>query len=124
MDLVLSADNFWPRHFERFRSNLLRTDMVETDNEYRLEADVPGLNKENVKINLDDDVLTLTAEYSSTEENEKYHWRERRMEHAMKRIRLPKNGYDREGIKAKCLDGVLTVTIPKKSHESNYITIE
>lgn len=125
MDLILSDfnnhfartpfDTLWPTYMDR-NSNLLRTDMLETDSEYKLVVDVPGFSKEDVKITVNNDVLHITTENkwdSDKNENWRYVWRERRFQLAEKKISLPQGTCDKDNIDANYENGVLTVVIPK-----------
>ena len=123
-------DDFWPVHFEN-RRQLLSTDMVETKEAFVYTVDVPGVNKDQVNLSLNDDILVISADYNvdqKSSEDSKFIWRERHTGHARKRISLPRNRYDPEGVKAKHENGVLVVTIPKLNVEqmkkNNKILIE
>ena len=107
------------------RSWTLAIDLVERDDKYVLRADVPGVKPEDVKIEVDDDVLTVSAEHEESEEEKKgtYVRRERRYGSFSRSITLPK-GVGPDDIEATCKDGVLEVSFPKpKEEERKPITI-
>lgn len=90
-------------------------DVKEEDDRYEVVADVPGLSKEDITIQLNPDrVLTLSGERKSEEEKDEdgYYRLERKFGKFMRSFQLPKDAED-DRIRAKCEAGVLTVTIPK-----------
>jgi len=102
------------------------TDIRETQDKIILEAEVPGMKKEEISIELSpDNVLTLSGQHKFEEKNErdKFHRVERRFGSFRRSLRLPSN-VDTSKISAKCEDGVLAVEIPKTAAEaSKRITI-
>lgn len=90
------------------------TDMMETDNEYLIEVDLPGLTKKDIKINAHDNVLTIEGERKRESKEERPGWlRNERYFGTFKRsIMLPASVVD-DKIKATFKDGVLKVTVPK-----------
>jgi HSP20 family protein len=90
-------------------------DLVETDSHYVLRADLPGLAKDDVKIELDDNVLTVSGERrSETEERSEGGYRrvERAYGSFRRSLTLPA-GVDAEQIDADYADGVLEIRVPK-----------
>lgn len=90
-------------------------DVKEEDDRYEIVADVPGLSKEDITIQVNPDrVLTLSGERKSEEEKDEdgYYRLERKFGKFMRSFQLPKDVEDNK-IRAKCEEGVLTVTIPK-----------
>ncbi len=103
----------------------LAVDLLERDDKYVLRADVPGLKPEDVKIEVEDDVLTVTAEHEETEEDKQGEFirRERRYGSFSRTMTLPK-GVSADQIEATCTNGVLEVTIPRaKEAETEKVTI-
>ncbi|MBA0690852.1 hypothetical protein Goari_008506 [Gossypium aridum] len=93
-----------------------RIDWKETPQAHVIKADLPGLKKEQVKVEVEEGrVLQISGERSKEEEekNDKWHRIERSSGKFMRRFRLPKNAM-MDQIKASMEDGVLTVTVPKK----------
>ena len=103
------------RNFEP-ASGLMKTDVIEKENGYQLEAELPGFNKEDISIDLKDDTLTISASHKENkdekDENGKYIRRERRSSSYQRSFRTP--GLKPEDIIAQYKNGVLTVSIPKK----------
>jgi len=100
-----------------------RVDLIAKDNAYTLSADLPGLNKENVKIDLDTDrgVVTLSGKQESSNESRDGEWvrRERSSGSFTRSIRLP-NDVDIARIdqaKARMDQGVLHMDIPRIKKE-------
>ncbi len=89
-------------------------DITDEVDHIRIKADMPGVPKENVEIQIDDDVLEINAKMDQSEERTEgnYIRRERRTSSFQRRFVLP-DTVDRDGIKANMRDGVLSVTIPK-----------
>ena len=94
----------------------MKTDVIEKDNSYQLEAELPGFNKEDISIDLKNEVLTISASHNENKdeknENGKYIRRERRCSSYQRSFRTP--GLKPEDIIAQYKNGVLTVSIPKK----------
>ncbi|CAN6301438.1 unnamed protein product [Urochloa humidicola] len=93
-----------------------RIDWKETPEAHVFKADVPGLKKEVVKVEVEDgNVLQISGERNKEQEekNDKWHRVERSSGKFMRRFRLPENAKT-EQIKASMQNGVLTVTVPKE----------
>ncbi|MFO0830810.1 MAG: Hsp20/alpha crystallin family protein [Phycisphaerales bacterium] len=92
----------------------LAVDVSETDKEVLVRASVPGFTKDQVTIEVNDDVLTITAEKSEEveEKNERFIRRERRAGRLIRSLPLPSPVAD-DKARAELKDGVLTVAIPK-----------
>ena len=89
-------------------------DLVETDDHYVLRADLPGVSEGDVKIELDDNVLTISGERKSAhkETKEGYYRVERAYGSFSRTLTLPE-GVDADSISASFDRGVLEVQIPK-----------
>ncbi|CAL4921931.1 unnamed protein product [Urochloa decumbens] len=93
-----------------------RIDWKETPEAHVFKADVPGLKKEEVKVEVEDgNVLQISGERNKEQEekNDKWHRVERSSGKFLRRFRLPENAKT-EQIKASMENGVLTVTVPKE----------
>ena len=132
-----SRDPFFGPVFERlfnvdpFRGESLRfsedlmerpwspsVDVKETKEAFILEAELPGLSKDDIHITLEDSVLRLTGErrFQKEEEKENYHRIERAYGSFSRSFTLG-SGVDPSRVQAAFKDGVLTLTVPK-SEES------
>ena len=89
-------------------------DVSETENELIVKAEVPGMDKKDINVNLSDGLLTITGEkhHEKKEESEKYHCFERRYGKFSRTMRLPSE-VETEKVDAMYKDGVLTITLPK-----------
>jgi HSP20 family protein len=89
-------------------------DLVETDEHFVLRADLPGLSEEDVAIELEDNVLTVSGERKAEHEEKKegFYRVERSYGQFRRSLTLP-DGVDAEGIEANFDKGVLEVRIPK-----------
>jgi HSP20 family protein len=89
-------------------------DVMETDSEIELTAELPGLEEKDVQINLTDNVLTIRGEKKSErdEKNKDYRVVERSYGSFYRTLELPP-GVDHDKIKASIDKGVLKVVIPK-----------
>lgn len=101
-------------------------DLVKKDDQLVLRADLPGIKPEEVKIEVEDDVLTVSGEHREETEEKKEHYmrRERRYGSFSRSMVLPR-GVKADDIEAKCEDGVLEVTIPaSKGEEKQKVEIK
>lgn len=97
-----------------------RMDMREVDGAVELTVELPGMTKDDVHIDLEDDVLTVSGEKkSSTETRDKgFRMVERRYGSFSRSVRLPAP-VKADGVKADLKQGVLTVTAPLDADASN-----
>ncbi|HEX5193188.1 MAG TPA: Hsp20/alpha crystallin family protein [Solirubrobacteraceae bacterium] len=88
-------------------------DVIRDDGNLVVRADIPGIKPEQVKIEVDDDVLTVSGEHDERTETKDKHYvrRERRYGSFSRSMALPA-GIDPKKIKAHTHDGVVEVTIP------------
>ncbi|NTV02891.1 MAG: Hsp20/alpha crystallin family protein [Chlorobiaceae bacterium] len=96
-----------------------KVDISEDDKAFFLNADIPGVRKEDVKVTMDDDVLCITAERMQEEEEKKknYHRVERSWGSLSRSFTIGDN-VDSENIKASYDNGVLKIVVPKREPES------
>lgn len=89
-------------------------DITEDEKEYTIKAELPDVKKEDIKLNVHDDVLTITGErkYEKEEKGKKYHRVERAYGSFMRSFTLPENA-DGSKIAAEYKDGLLKVRLPK-----------
>ena len=88
-------------------------DVVRDNGNLVLRADIPGIKPEEVKIEVEDDILTVSGEHEEHKEEKDKHYvrRERRYGSFSRSMALPP-GVEAKSIKAKTHDGVVEVTIP------------
>ena len=110
--------------------SIMRTDIKETEDQYVLSVELPGFNKEDVKLSLKDGYLNISATAQSEDEEEKdgKFLRRERYTGAMTRSFYVGEDITEEDVKAKFGNGVLTLALPKeapkKIEEPKYICIE
>ena len=126
--------NFFGKHnplFGKRARSLMKTDVKETDNSYELEVDLPVFKKDEVKLQLSDGYLTISAE-KGLDKDEKKHGRlirQERYEGAMQRSFYVGDGLTEDDVKASFANGVLNISLPKAEAkkalpEESYIEIE
>jgi len=91
-------------------------DITEDKHAYLIEAELPRVKKEDVKLRVADGQLSISGERvfqrETDDENKKYHRVERNYGRFVRKFRLPKN-VEIDQVSAEFSDGVLTVRIPK-----------
>ena len=105
--------------YGKHAKNMMKTDVRETDDSYEVDMDLPGFNKDEVKVQLADGYLTIEAA-KGLDKDEK---------DKKSRSFYVGEGVTQEDIHAKYEHGVLKLSIPKKEEQkkvekSNYIAIE
>lgn len=108
----------WP-----FRRSLLadtfKIDVQEKDKEYIVEAELPGVKRDDVSLDYDEGKLSISVKKSEESEEKKknYIHRERRYSSAARSVYLENANPD--GISAKLEDGILCITVPKQERPDN-----
>ena len=123
------------RHMVNFSSpqtSVMKTDVKENADGYELHIDLPGYKKEDVKAQLKDGYMTISAQTNSEKEDKdeekKYIRRERYYGNCSRSFYVGEQVTE-DDIKAKFEDGILKISIPKKEpapavDENRYIAIE
>lgn len=141
---TIYADNFVENIFDDFfrdpffsrgavsSVNKMSTDIQDCADCYRIEMDLPGFSREDVRAELKNGYLTILASRSDSkedkDENQRYIRRERYNGHYQRSFYVG-DAVMQEDIKARFTDGVLTIEVPKKENrpeveESKFIPIE
>ncbi len=107
----------WERDFLKgfVSAGNCRTDIREETDRYVLECEMPGLQKQDIRIDMDGNILTLCAKYSKQQQQESsgtYIRRERTCESCCRRFDI--SGVQPDAVEAVYRDGVLVLTLPKK----------
>ena len=113
----LFDDFFTDPVFNMTTTNRMSTDIKEKDNGYELAMEVPGFDKEDLKLDLEDGYLTVSAEHNKTNEekdNEGHIIRQERYYGTTKRSFYVGDAVTKEDIQAKYDKGVLNIFVPKK----------
>jgi len=117
--------------YGKHASNVMKTDVKETDTGYEVDIDLPGFKKDEINAQLDNGYLTISASKGlDKEEKDKKgkYIRKERYAGAMSRSFYVGDGITQEDIKAKYEDGILRLSVPKKDAKAvenkKYIAIE
>lgn len=109
-------DRFWGDRSEDDAFSLAAwhpsADLEEADGAYVITADLPGLKREDIKVNLANHVLTISGERKSEHKDEDNRRTERQYGSFRRSFTLP-SAVDGDNISASYKDGVLTVRLPK-----------
>lgn len=108
----------WPS-LETNGSAVPAVNIRENDREYKLELAAPGFRKEDFKVEVEDEMLKISAEHSESEEhkNEQFTRKEYSMESFERSFSLPSNA-GKENIHAQYNQGMLRIQIPKRTDSS------
>lgn len=98
------------------KSKSVSVNVIENENEYKIEVVAPGFDKSDFNIDLDNNLLTISTEKKEqTEETEpNYTRREYRFDSFKRSFELPENAVEAEQISAKYEAGILNILLPKK----------
>lgn len=118
-DFDLLDDMFGGVFFNEGESKLMKTDIKEKKDEYVIDIDLPGYEKEGIKLNIQDGYLTVYATVNKEEKDEekgKFVRKERYSGECSRSFYVGENVTENE-IKAKFKNGTLTIEIPKKEEK-------
>ncbi len=109
-------DNF----FKKTTKDFMRTDIVEKDNSYDIKIDLPGYKKEDIKIEIENAYLVVRAkrEEEEHEKNKKYIHKERYYGECQRSFYVG-NDIKEDEIKAKFVNGTLSLIVPKKDEKQD-----
>ena len=126
----LFDDFFKDDFFNKKETSLMKTDIKETKDNYLIEMDLPGYDKDNINLSLKDGYLSISAKVEKEEnenEEEKYVRKERFYGECSRSFYVGDN-LTEEDISAEFKNGILKITVPKKeekqSDETKYIEIK
>lgn len=112
-------DDFFGDSFFKENNKMMKTDIKEHDNSYELIVDLPGLNKENINLEIENGYLTISAQTKKDNEEQeegKFIRRERYSGEYQRSFYVGDN-ITEEDIKASFKNGVLNINLPKKDHQ-------
>ena len=119
-------EDFGEPFFTMDSSNNMKSDVIKTDNGYQVTVDIPGVDKDNIDLSYDQDVLSIKAKRDSTlDQKDKENnviASERSYGEYVRNYRLPDVLADK--ISAKAEDGVLTIDLPKAERKETGHKIE
>jgi HSP20 family protein len=118
----LFDDDFFPVLTGR-TSSMPAVNIKEDEKNYTLELAIPGIDKKNLKIDINEDVLTISSETKSEseEENDGYKRKEFSYSSFCRSFYVPEN-VNKDKIGASYKDGVLNIELPKMEEEKSKIT--
>ena len=115
-----SNDNMFPEYLFNVETQgmTMPVDIQEFDNEYKIKAELPGIKKEDIDLDVTKSSLKIHAQKSEEKEenNKKYHKSEFRYGIYNRTIHFPQE-INVENVKAKLEHGVLTLNLPKMQEE-------
>ena len=94
-----------------------RTDVLDTGDAFKLECELPGFKKEDIKLDVENDCLTISAERKAETKDEKENYVKRERIYGSFTRCFDVSGINVDGIEASYTDGMLNVTLPKKAAE-------
>jgi len=120
----LFDDDFFPVLTNR-SSSMPAVNIREDEKNYNLDLAIPGIDKKDLKIDMNEDVLTISSESKSEKEDDKDGYKRKEFSYSSfcRSFYIPEN-VDRDKIEATYKDGVLSVALPKQEIEKNKITRE
>ena len=95
----------------------------EDEKKYTLELAVPGIDKKDLKIDINEDVLTISSESRNEKEENKDGYKRKEFSYSSfcRSFYIPEN-VNRDNIEANYKDGILTVGLPKQEEEKSKIS--
>ncbi|MGN0019078.1 MAG: Hsp20/alpha crystallin family protein [Candidatus Gastranaerophilaceae bacterium] len=103
-------------------------EIKQNDHEYKVKVQLPGVKKDDIKVDIDNDFMTISAqmheekeEHEQQENNEKYHTCEFRYGQYQRTVSFD-NPVKSQESHAKYKDGILTITVPKQHVEEKHST--
>ncbi len=130
-DFDLFDDIFKDPFFTNNESKIMKTDIKEKKDKYIIDIDLPGYEKENIKINVEDGYLTVQAKTNTNKEDKEDGKivRKERYVGSCSRSFYVGNSVKNEDVKASFRNGTLKIEVKKKEEskelpEGNYIEIE
>lgn len=103
----------------KMQKNDMKCDIYEKGGKVHIEMDIPGFNKEDVKVDLDDGILTIAAtKHEDKEEKDKNYYRKERIFGTIKR-QFTVGNINEDTIDAKFYNGVLKISFPKEEQKQS-----
>lgn len=125
-DLYNIFDDFWGNSLMRNNNlrDVFKVDVTENENEYLIEADLPGVKKEEIDLKIDDNALIISVSHEDekSSEDKNYLHKERYVSSMKRRINLEASKIN--DISAKLEDGVLSIVVPKEDPSKQSRKIE
>jgi HSP20 family protein len=118
----LFDDDFFPV-FQNRTSSMPAVNIREDEKNYILDLAIPGIDKEDLKIDVNEDILTISSETKNETEENRDGYKRKEFSYASfcRSFYVPENVH-RDKIEANYKDGILTVSLPKQEEEKNKIS--
>lgn len=94
-----------------------KVDVIDAGIEALIEAELPGMTKDEIKIKVNDDVLTISGEKRKTPEDDKVYLKRELKRSSFSRSFRFSEDYDLKSVEAKFENGILTLSVKKKNYE-------
>lgn len=91
----------------------MKTNILENENDYVITSEIPGVNKDNVKIDVSDNTLTITVEKKNEGKNDNKNYIVKEISESTLTRSFYLDNMDEENITAKMDNGILTITVSK-----------
>ena len=106
-------DSFFKPMFYEEKFNTMKTDIKENENSYLMDIEIPGFDKKDINVSLENGYLTISAQKKECDEGKKENYLRRERSCSVSRSYYV-GDVKEESVKAKYESGVLTVEIPKE----------
>ncbi|MFU8793586.1 MAG: Hsp20/alpha crystallin family protein [Acholeplasmataceae bacterium] len=116
------SDGFFPMRSLRY--DTFKIDVEEQNDAFIVEADLPGVKKEDIHLNIEDGYLTIEIKTSEEKSEEKKHYVHKERRQCAMRRSIHLGDLDIEAIDAELKDGILTIKAPKSAVIENKKRIE
>jgi HSP20 family protein len=114
-------DTWSPRNLS---NDSFKIDVAENDSNYVIEAELPGVKKEDISLDMTDGKLTITVTHEENKEEKKPNYIHRERRYGSKSRSVYLSDVSADGIQAQFSDGILSVTIPKEASKSKTTRID
>jgi HSP20 family protein len=118
----LFDDDFFPV-FSNMTSSMPAVNIKEDEKSYLLDLAIPGIDKKDMNIDINEDVLTISSETKNEAEENKDGYKRKEFSYSSfcRSFYIPEN-VNREKITASYKDGILNVVLPKQEEEKTKLT--
>ena len=101
-----------PSIFMSENSNAGKTNIIDNDNDYIIQLSVPGFKKEDININIDNEILTVSSDFEDEEKNDNFYRKEFVKSSFSRSFYVPEDVNEKQ-IDASMEDGILNISFPK-----------
>jgi len=119
----LFDDDFFAPFFTTRHTTMPAVNIREDEKKFTLDLAVPGMDKKDLKIDLQDDILTISSEHKEEKEENRDEYKRREFSYSSfcRSFSLPEN-INKDKIEANYKDGILTVVLPKEHEDKSKLT--